>query len=76
MSTLSYQEKVTVNELQMMPTPPPTDTHVPIPHYTAVTEILNQLDKMGYEYTNLDVGVSHEQQRAYWMMDLNHYSQQ
>ena len=74
MSTLSYHQKVTVNELQMMPTPPPTDTHVPIPHYTAVTEILNQLDKMGYEYTNLDVGVSHEQQRAYWMMDLENKS--
>jgi len=74
MSTLSYQEKVTVNELQLMPTPPPTETHVPIPHYTAVTEILNQLDNMGYVYTNLDVGVSHEQQRCYWMMDLGNKS--
>ena len=70
MGHLSCSERVQLNDLKSMKTPERTETHVPIPHSVAVGEVLDQLDALGYEYDNLEIGVSHEQQRAYWLMDL------
>ena len=70
MGHLSCSERVQLKDLISMETPERTETHVPIPHIVAVGEVLDQLKSLGYEYDNLEIGVSHNQQRAYWLMDL------
>ena len=57
MGHLSCSERVQLNDLKSMKTPERTETHVPIPHSVAVGEVLDQLDALGYEYDNLEIGV-------------------
>jgi hypothetical protein len=64
------KEKVTMDDLNKMKTPPPTDTHFPLPHYEVLSEQLDQLDACGYTWDNLEIGVSHETMRCFWITDI------
>lgn len=64
------KEKVTMDDLNKMKTPPPTDTHFPLPHYEVLSEQLDQLDACGYTWENLEIGVSHETMRCFWITDI------
>jgi hypothetical protein len=57
-------------DLSKMKTPPPTDTHFPLPHYEVLSEQLDQLDACGYTWENLEIGVSHETMRCFWITDI------
>ena len=61
---------VTMADLSKMKTPPPTATHFPVPHYDIMSEQLDQLDACGYEWKNLEIGVSHEAMRCFWILDI------
>jgi len=63
-------EKVTIDDLKLMKTPAPTATHFPVPHYDVMMEQLDQLDATGYKWDNLEIGVSHETMRSFWIMDI------
>tara|TARA_Y100000296_G_scaffold67650_1_gene80368 strand:- start:536 stop:1369 length:834 start_codon:yes stop_codon:yes gene_type:complete len=64
------KERVTMDDLNKMKTPPPTDTHFPLPHYEVLSEQLDQLDACGYTWDNLEIGVSHETMRCFWITDI------
>jgi len=70
MNRLMCKEKVTMDDLNKMKTPPPTDTHFPLPHYEVLSEQLDQLDACGYTWENLEIGVSHETMRCFWITDI------
>jgi len=70
MNRLMCKEKVTMDDLNKMKTPPPTDTHFPLPHYEVLSEQLDQLDACGYTWDNLEIGVSHETMRCFWITDI------
>ena len=64
------KEKVTMADLNKMKTPPPTVTHYPLSHYEVLSEQLDQLDACGYTWKNLEIGVSHETMRCFWILDI------
>lgn len=70
MNRLMCKERVTMADLSKMKTPPPTDTHFPLPHYEVLSEQLDQLDACGYTWENLEIGVSHETMRCFWITDI------
>ena len=70
MNRLMCKERVTMADLSKMKTPPPTDTHFPLPHYEVLSEQLDQLDACGYTWDNLEIGVSHETMRCFWITDI------
>ena len=70
MERLMCNEKVTIDDLRLMKTPAPTATHFPVPHYDVMMEQLEQLDATGYKWDNLEIGVSHETMRSFWIMDI------
>ena len=70
MNRLMCKERVTMDDLNKMKTPPPTDTHFPLPHYEVLSEQLDQLDACGYTWENLEIGVSHETMRCFWITDI------
>ena len=70
MNRLMCKERVTMDDLNKMKTPPPTDTHYPLPHYEVLSEQLDQLDACGYTWENLEIGVSHETMRCFWITDI------
>ncbi len=70
MNRLMCKERVTMDDLNKMKTPPPTDTHFPLPHYEVLSEQLDQLDACGYTWDNLEIGVSHETMRCFWITDI------
>tara|TARA_B100001250_G_scaffold229769_1_gene197255 strand:- start:2719 stop:3603 length:885 start_codon:yes stop_codon:yes gene_type:complete len=70
MSRLTCKERVTMDDLNKMKTPPPTATHFPLSHYEVLSEQLDQLDACGYEWKNLEIGVSHKNMRCFWIMDI------
>lgn len=70
MNRLMCKDIVTLDDLKAMKTPPPTATHFPVPHYDVMMEQLDQLDATGYKWDNLEIGVSHENMRAFWIMDI------
>ena len=70
MERLMCKDLVTMEDLSKMKTPPPTETHFPLSHYEILSEQLDQLDACGYEWKNLEIGVSHETMRCFWIMDI------
>ena len=70
MERLMCKEKVTMADLNKMKTPPPTATHFPLSHYEVLSEQLDQLDACGYQWKNLEIGVSHEAMRCFWILDI------
>jgi len=70
MERLMCKEKVTMDDLNKMETPPPTATHYPLSHYEVLSEQLDQLDACGYTWKNLEIGVSHETMRCFWILDI------
>jgi hypothetical protein len=64
------KEMVTMEDLSKMKTPSPTDTHFPVAHYEIMSEQLDQLDACGYQWNNLEIGVSHETMRCFWILDI------
>ena len=70
MERLMCKEKVTMADLNKMKTPPPTVTHYPLSHYEVLSEQLDQLDACGYTWKNLEIGVSHETMRCFWILDI------
>ena len=70
MERLMCKDKVTMADLSKMKTPPPTATHFPVPHYDIMSEQLDQLDACGYSWKNLEIGVSHETMRCFWILDI------
>ena len=70
MNRLMCNEMVTMADLSKMKTPPPTATHFPVPHYDIMSEQLDQLDACGYSWKNLEIGVSHETMRCFWILDI------
>ena len=70
MNRLMCKEMVTMADLSKMKTPPPTATHFPVPHYDIMSEQLDQLDACGYSWKNLEIGVSHETMRCFWILDI------
>ena len=70
MNRLMCNERVTMADLSKMKTPPPTDTHFPLSHYEVLSEQLDQLDACGYTWENLEIGVSHEAMRCFWITDI------
>ena len=70
MNRLMCKEMVTMADLSKMKTPPPTATHFPVPHYDIMSEQLDQLDACGYTWKNLEIGVSHETMRCFWILDI------
>ena len=70
MNRLMCNERVTMADLSKMKTPPPTETHFPLSHYEVLSEQLDQLDACGYTWENLEIGVSHEAMRCFWITDI------
>ena len=70
MNRLMCNEMVTMADLSKMKPPPPTATHFPVPHYDIMSEQLDQLDACGYSWKNLEIGVSHETMRCFWILDI------
>ena len=70
MNRLMCKEMVTMADLSKMKTPPPTATHFPVPHYDIMSEQLDQLDACGSTWKNLEIGVSHETMRCFWILDI------
>ena len=70
MNRLMCKDIVTLDDLKQMKTPAPTATHFPVAHYEIMMEQLDQLDATGYQWKNLEIGVSHEMQRCFWIMDI------
>jgi hypothetical protein len=71
MATLICEDRVTMSDIKQMSTPPATATHFPISHYDAITTVLTQMEKMGFEHSDLEIGVSHKANRCYWLMKVN-----
>ena len=70
MNRLMCKDMVTMADLSKMKTPPPTATHFPLSHYEVLSEQLDQLDACGYQWKNLEIGVSHEAMRCFWILDI------
>ncbi len=71
MGTLIVEKKVTMSELNKMPKPvPATKYHKPIPHFTAITALLDALEARKIEVADLEVGTSHAGQRCFWLAKL------
>ena len=68
---LCCKERVSLDQLKQMETPNATDTHQPIPHYEAVSTVLNRMSSMNYELTaDPEIGISHEGSRCYWLFKV------
>lgn len=71
MGTLIVEKKSTMSELNKMPKPvPATKYHKPIPHFQAVTALLDGLSARKIEVADLEVGTSHAGQRCFWLAKL------
>ena len=68
MGTLIVEKKVTMSELNKMPKPvPATKYHKPIPHFTAITALLDALEARKIEVADLEVGTRQAGQRCFWL---------
>lgn len=71
MGTLIVEKKVTMSQLNKMPKPTPaTKWHKPIPHFNAITSVLDNLNNRKLEVSDLEVGTSHNDQRCFWLAKL------
>ena len=71
MGTLIVEKKTTMSELNKMPNPvPATKWHKPIPHFQAITSVINNIESRGLEISDLEVGTSHKNQRCFWLAKL------
>lgn len=71
MGTLIVEKKVTMSELNKMPKPiPATRFHKPIPHFKAVTSVIENIESRGLEVSDLEVGTSHQDMRCFWLAKL------
>jgi len=71
MGTLIVEKKTTMSELNKLPAPvPATKFHKPIPHFQAVTAVLDEVASRGLEVSDLEVGTSHQDLRCFWLAKL------
>ena len=71
MGTLIVEKKVTMSQLNKMPKPiPATKWHKPIPHFTAITAVLDELKSRKLTVSELEVGTSHNDLRCFWLAKL------
>ena len=71
MGTLIVEKKVTMSQLSKMPKPiPATKWHKPIPHFTAITAVLDELKSRKLTVSELEVGTSHSDLRCFWLAKL------
>jgi len=71
MGTLIVEKKVTMSQLNKMPKPTPaTKWHKPIPHFTAITAVLDELKSRKLTVSELEVGTSHNDLRCFWLAKL------
>ena len=71
MGTLIVEKKVTMSQLSKMPKPiPATKWHKPIPHFTAITAVLDELKSRKLTVSELEVGTSHKDLRCFWLAKL------
>jgi len=71
MGTLIVEKKVTMSELSKMVKPvAATKFHKPIPHFQAITSVINNIESRGLEVSDLEVGTSHQDMRCFWLAKL------
>ena len=71
MGTLIVEKKVTMSQLSKMPKPiSATKWHKPIPHFTAITAVLDELKSRKLTVSELEVGTSHNDLRCFWLAKL------
>ena len=69
---LSQTGKITRPELQMIPAPPATSTHQPLPHYEIVTALLETLNFRHIEVVRDEYAVSRDGMRMFGVIDLEY----
>ena len=71
MGTLIVEKKVTMSQLSKIPKPiSATKWHKPIPHFTAITAVLDELKSRKLTVSELEVGTSHNDLRCFWLAKL------